>query len=279
MQKLIITAAVNGGVTPRSKNPVVPYTPKEIAEAAYQAWNSGASVAHIHARNDDGTPSYKQETWKEIVERVRERCDIILNLSTSGLNLPPNSPKEEAWNHLIYKPEIASFNCGSVNHGEKPFINPPALAKQLAQALDKYQVVPEIEIYHSGVINEAETLLKNGYLKKPMIFAFAMGIHGGVTATCKNLIHLVESLPDDSIWSAIGIGKAQLPINTHTILLGGHVRTGLEDNVYYRSGELASGNAQLVDRLVRLANELECPIASTKEAREILDLREHSSHD
>lgn len=101
MQKLIITAAVNGGITPRSKNPAVPYTPKEIADAVYQAWNSGASVAHIHARNDDGTPSYKQEIWKEIVERVRDRCDIILNLSTSGLNLPSNSPKEEAWNHLI----------------------------------------------------------------------------------------------------------------------------------------------------------------------------------
>ncbi|WP_224992531.1 3-keto-5-aminohexanoate cleavage protein [Acinetobacter pittii] len=272
MEKLIITAAVNGGITPRSKNPAVPYTPEEIANAVYEVWNAGASVAHIHARNLDGTPSYQQEVWGEIVDKVRARCDIILNLSTSGLNLPPDAPKDEAWNHLVYRPEIASYNCGSVNHGSKPFINPPALAMELADAINQYGVKPEIEIYHSGVINEAETLHLKGYLKSPMLFAFAMGIHGGVTATCKNLIHLIDSLPAGSLWSALGIGKAQLPINVHTILLGGHVRTGLEDNIYYKAGELATSNAQLVERLVRLSHELDRPVASTQEARKILGL-------
>ncbi|WJY15035.1 3-keto-5-aminohexanoate cleavage protein [Pectobacteriaceae bacterium CE90] len=272
MKKFIITAAVNGGITPRSKNLSVPYSPDEIAESVYQCWLAGASVAHVHARNIEGKPSYEFKIWKDIVERIRSRCDIIMNLSTSGLNLPKTSSIEQAWNHLVLKPEIASFNCGSVNHGEKPFINPPSLARKLAHDMTINNVTPEIEIYHSGVINEALTLFKEGFLHKPMLFAFAMGIHGGVTATCKNLLNLIDNLPSESIWSAIGIGQAQLPINIHTILLGGHVRTGLEDNVYYHKGELATGSAQLVERIVRLSHEIGREVATPSEAREILGL-------
>ena len=227
MDKLIVTAAVNGGITPRSKSPSVPHTPKEIADAVVECSLAGASVAHIHARDEGGKPSYDSNVWLEIIERVRERSNIILNLSTSGLNLPPDLPKEEAWNHLQYAPEMASFNCGSVNHGEKPFINSPVLARKLAVAMKKYDVTPEIEIYHSGVINEAITLQKQGYLGPKLVFAFAMGIHGGVRPTCKDLLHLIDCLPENSVWSAIGIGQAQLPINVYSILLGGHVRTEL----------------------------------------------------
>ncbi|WP_375056096.1 3-keto-5-aminohexanoate cleavage protein [Zobellella sp. DQSA1] len=272
MKKLIITAAVNGGITPRSKNPAVPYTPEEIADSVYQCWMAGASVAHIHARNVEGKPSYEFDMWKEIYECIRNRCDIILNFSTSGLNLPPDAPEEKAWNHLPLQPEIASFNCGSVNHGDKPFINSPSMAKKLAVDLERFNVLPEIEIYHSGVINEAVTLRNQGFLKCPLLFSFAMGIHGGVDATCKNLLNLIDNLPERSIWSAIGIGQAQLPINMYSILLGGHVRTGLEDNVYYRKGELATDNAQLVDRVVRLSHELGRDVASPAEAREIMGL-------
>ncbi|EOG7682009.1 3-keto-5-aminohexanoate cleavage protein [Vibrio cholerae] len=272
MDNLIITAAVNGGITPRSKNPAIPHTPKEIADAVVQCSEAGASVAHIHARDEAGKPSYDKDVWREIIERVRARSDIILNLSTSGLNLPHGMPEEEAWNHLQYGPDIASFNCGSVNHGDKPFINSPALAKKLALALKEHQVTPEIEIYHSGVIHEAITLQQQGYLDKKLVFAFAMGIHGGVRPTCKDLLHLVDCLPDNSIWSAIGIGQAQLPLNTYSILLGGHVRTGLEDNIYYRKGELATSNAQLVDRIVRLSHELGRDVATIDEARTLLGL-------
>jgi len=114
MEKLIITAAINGGITPRSKHPGVPYTPQEIADSAYQCWQAGASVAHFHARDEQGNPTYELPVWEEIVLRVRERCDILINLSTSGLNLPKGSPVEKAWNHLVLKPEIASYNCSSV---------------------------------------------------------------------------------------------------------------------------------------------------------------------
>ncbi|AQU82808.1 MULTISPECIES: 3-keto-5-aminohexanoate cleavage protein [unclassified Halomonas] len=272
MEKLIITAAVNGGITSRGKNPNVPYTPEEIAESVYQCWQAGASIAHIHARDSEGRPSYEFFVWKEIVERVRERCDIVINLSTSGLNLPSHLAPEEAWNHLSLCPEIASFNCGSVNHGAKPFINPPALAKKLAEDIARFNVIPEIEVYHSGVINEAVSLRREGFINSPMLFSFAVGIHGGVTAECKNLINLIDNIPGDSMWSAIGIGRDQLPINIHTILLGGHVRTGLEDNVYYRKGELATGSAQLVERIVRISRELGRDISSPAEARKAMGL-------
>ena len=273
MQKLIITVAVNGGITSRQKNPNVPYSPDEIAESVYACWNSGASIAHIHAREADGRPSYSALVYKEIIDKIRSKCNILINLSTSGLNLPDELGKNEAWNHLAYNPDIASFNCGSVNHGDKPFINPPKLAQELANDLNKYGVKPEIEVYHTGVIGEAIALADRGYITDPMYFAFALGIPGGTSASCKNLLHMVESIPQNSVWSALAIGKAQLSINTHTILLGGHVRTGLEDNVYYKYGHLASSNAQLVDRVVRLSQELGREIASVGESRTILNIQ------
>lgn len=272
MEKLIITAAVNGGITSRSKHPGVPYTPQEIADAAYSCWQAGASVVHIHARDHAGNPTYEFNVWEEIVQRVRERCDIVINLSTSGLNLPAGAPESKAWNHLALRPDIASFNCGSVNHGDKPFINPPSVARDLALALSAHGVLPEVEVYHAGIINEAATLRRKGYLPRPLLFTFAMGIHGGVTATCKNLLNLIDNLPDGSRWSVLGIGATQLPITTHAMLLGGHVRVGLEDNIYYRKGELATGNAQFVERAVRLARELGREVASVADTREMLGL-------
>ena len=272
MKKLIITAAVNGGITDRSKNQGVPYSPEEIATAAYECWNAEAAIVHIHARNPDGTPCYKASTYGEIVQRIRDRCDIIINLSTSGLNLPKAEAISEAWNHLQFKPEIASFNCGSVNHGGKPFINPPEMFRALAADMQRFGVKPEIEVYHEGVIEEAKLLTVEGLLKGKPLFAFALGIRGGTSATCKNLLHLSECVPQDSAWSALAIGRSQLPINVHTLLLGGHVRTGLEDNVYYSRGEIAQSNAQLVDRVVMISKIVGRDVATSSDARSMLFL-------
>lgn len=179
MKKLIITAAVNGGITSRTKNRNVPYLPEEIAQAVYDSWNAGAAVAHIHARNSDGTPCYTFEAYRDIINMVRDKCDILINFSTSTFNLPSDKPHSDAWSHLKLRPDIASFNCGSVNHGGRPFINHPETAKQLARDLTKYNVKPEIEVYHGGVIGEALELRKNGSLASPLLFTFAMGIQGG----------------------------------------------------------------------------------------------------
>ncbi|WP_459778576.1 beta-keto acid cleavage family enzyme [Photobacterium sp. R1] len=277
MNKLMITAAINGGITSRQKHPSVPYTPDEIAESAYQAWNAGACIAHIHARDIHGKPSYEKGIWGEIVAKVRERCDILLNLSTSSYNLPDEMPIETAWNHVEFRPEIASFNCGSVNHGSKPFVNAPQDYTQLAEALKSHQILPEVEVYHTGVISEANALLAAGLIPESTMYSLALGIHGGTPATLKNLLNLIDNLPENSTWSALAIGKHQLPINAHTLLLGGHVRTGLEDNVYYHRGELANGNAQLVERIVRLSRELGREIASPDDARTMLGLTKGQS--
>jgi 3-keto-5-aminohexanoate cleavage enzyme len=272
VDKLIITAAVNGGVTDRSKNPNLPYTPEEIADSVFACWNAGAAVAHIYARNPDGTPCYEASTYGEIVERIRDRCDIIINLSTSGLNLPRDTSPAQAWNHLPFRPEIASFNCGSVNHGGRPFINPPETFHALAAEMQAFGVKPEIEVYHEGVIQEAHLLITEGLIQGRPLFAFALGIRGGASASCKTLLHFAESIPRDSASSALAIGGSQLPINLHTLLLGGHVRTGLEDNVYYARGELAASNEQLVARVVTIARIVGRDIASPAEARAILRL-------
>jgi 3-keto-5-aminohexanoate cleavage enzyme len=272
VDKLIITAAVNGGVTDRSKNPSLPYTPKEIADSVFACWNAGAAIAHIHARNPDGTPCYEASTYGEIVERIRDRCDIIINLSTSGLNLPKDQSASQAWSHLRFRPEIASFNCGSVNHGGKPFINPPEAFRALATEMHAFGVKPEIEVYHEGVIQEACHLIAENLIHGRPLFAFALGIRGGASATCKTLLHFAESIPRNSAWSALAIGRSQLPINLHTLLLGGHVRTGLADNVYYARGELAASNEQLVARVVNISRIVGRAIASPAEARAILCL-------
>ncbi|UHC17869.1 3-keto-5-aminohexanoate cleavage protein [Methylobacterium currus] len=272
MEDLIITAAVNGGITNRFKHPNVPYSPEEIANSVVDCWNAGASIAHIHARNPDGTPCYTASIYGEIVQRIRDRCDIIINLSSSGLNLPKMEEASKAWNHLQFKPEIASFNCGSVNHGGKPFINHPETFRALAADMMKFGVRPEIEVYHEGVIEEAKLLAAEGILQGKLLFAFALGIRGGAAASCKNLLHFSECIPSNSAWSALAIGKSQLPINLHTILLGGHVRTGLEDNIYFTRGELAESSAHLVGRIVTLSRTVGREIASPTAARAMLSL-------
>lgn len=272
MNKLIISAAITGGITSRQKNPNLPYTSDEIAQAAYDCWNAGASIVHIHARENDGSPSYRPELYEEIVHKIRTKCNIIISLSTSGLHLPADMTEDARWAYLKYNPELASFSPGSVNHGDKVFINSPDFSKRLAFQFKKYNVKPEIEIFHEGMINEALTLAKDDDISTPFYFQFVLGVYGGITATCKNLLHLIDSIPEKNTWSAAAIGRNQLPINLHTILLGGHVRTGFEDNVYYQYRELAKSNAQLVERLAKYSLDFGRGVASPEDARKILNL-------
>ncbi len=269
LDKLIITVATTGAVTTRKDTPYLPITPKEIADEVYEAWKAGASVAHIHVRDAEGNPSMNFDTFKETVERIKEKCDIIINLTTSGgLNLK----EEERLAVCELRPDLASFNAGSVNFGSAVFLNPPDFLEKLAKKMNEYQVKPEIEIFESGMINNTLRLAKQGLLKPPFHFQFVLGVPGGMAATPKNLLHLVESIPAGSTWSTIGIGRHQLTMNTMGILMGGHVRVGMEDNVYYKAGELAKTNAQFVDRIVRLAHELGREVATVQEARQILSL-------
>lgn len=269
MEKLIITVATTGAITTREDTPYLPITPAEIAEEVYRAWNAGASIAHVHVRDEQGNPTMKYEIFQETVERIREKCDIILNLTSSGgLDLK----EEDRLRVCELQPELASLDAGSMNFGRHVFLNPPDFLERLAAKMQQHGVKPEFEVFETGMINNAMMLAKQGLIKPPYLFQFVLGVPGGMPASPKNLLHLYESIPKDSIWSVIGIGRAQLPMNTMAILMGGHVRVGMEDNVYYRPGELAKTNAQFVERIVRLARELGREVATVEDARKILKL-------
>lgn len=270
MDKLIITAAVTGGVTSRKENRNLPISPDEIAQSVYDCWNAGASIAHIHARESDGTPSQRVELYKEIVEKIRAKCDIIINLTTTGWG--QSCSDEQRWEPLVCKPEMASFTPGSMNRKNNVMINSPVFVRNLAQKMMEYAVKPEIEIFDFGMIQQAVKIVDEGFLKKPLHFQFVLGVDGGIPANSKNLLHCVESIPLDSTWSVAAVGKGQLPMNLFALILGGHIRTGFEDNVYFRYRELALSNSQFVDRLAKYASDLGRNVATPTEARKILNI-------
>ncbi len=270
VQPLIITAAVVGAELSRQDTPFLPLTPDEIAEEAWEAQQAGAAMVHLHARAADGSPTQDIQAYQSIIQAVRSRCpDLIIQVSTGGA---VGMSAEERLQPLALQPDMASLTTGTVNFGEEVFYNSLPMIRQFARAMLEKNIRPELEIFDSGMIANALRLLKEGLLLEPLHFNFVLGVPGGAAGTLKNLMHMVESVPPSSTWCASGIGAAQLPLTTMAILLGGHVRVGLEDNIYYRRGELSQGNAPLVARVFRLAGELGRPLATPNEARRILNL-------
>jgi len=274
MDKLIITCAPVGAEVTKADNPAVPYTPAEIAASAIAAVEAGASIVHLHVREDDGAPSQSSARFAETCRLIKARVNPILQISTGGAvtattdeRLAPMEDPEVA-RHL----EMASFTCGTVNFGDDVFMNSPAFLKALARKLKEKRLKPEIEVFEAGMIANAMRLIKQGELSHPLHFDLVLGVPGGIPGGFRELMFLVESLPSMCTWSVAGVGSRQLPLATLAIMMGGHVRVGLEDNLFYRKGELAESNAQLVGRIVRLAAELGREVATPDEAREILAL-------
>ncbi|HZQ08591.1 MAG TPA: 3-keto-5-aminohexanoate cleavage protein [Anaerolineae bacterium] len=277
MDKLIITAAVTGSITDRSKNPNHPMTPQEIANAAVDSWRAGAAIIHLHARADDGTPTQDAARFADLIERIRSTgCDAILNLSTGSAG--GRATFEERLACLALAPELASFDCGSVNFETWTFLNPPHFLQDMAKRMLEYRVKAEIECFDIGMIYAGRRLGEQKLLPPPLYFQFVMGTAGGIPAEPQHLVEMVACLPPGATWSVCALGRGQLPMNVMAILMGGHARTGLEDNVYYAHRVPATSNAQLVERLVRLSQELGRPVASPNEAREILGLQ-HNAQD
>lgn len=269
MEKLIITAALSGAEVTRADNPNLPLTPGEIAEAAYECFLAGASIVHIHVRAADGTPTQDGAVFQETIGLIQEKCNIIVQVSTGGA---VGMTAQERLQPVYLKPEMASFSTGSVNFGDSVFLNPPAYLEQFARAMQENGVKPEIEVFDVGMINNALRLVKQGLLQEPLHFDFVMGVPGGIPATMKNLIHLAESIPSGSTWTVAGMGRSQLPLATAAVLMGGHVRVGFEDNIYFEKGLLAESNAQLVERVARVAYIHNRETATPDEARKILGI-------
>jgi 3-keto-5-aminohexanoate cleavage enzyme len=269
--KIILSVATTGSWALKSQNPALPTTPEEIARAAVESWREGASIAHVHVRDDAGQMSCDLTRFRKVKELIRAQgCNMLLNFSTSGG--AGRVVEDERFNSLTAGPELASLDAGSINFNERVFLNSPDFLEELARRMLEAGVKPEIEAFDSGMIGNALTLVEKGLIKAPLWWQFVLGVKGGAAATVRSLVHLVESLPTGSLWSVCAVGWRQLPLNVQAIVMGGHARTGLEDNLFYRRGELAQSNAQLVARLSRIARECGREPATPAEAREILGL-------
>lgn len=269
MEKLIVCAAVTGGEHGREANPHIPYTPEEIADAVNDAADAGAAICHVHVRHPDGRPAQDVDLLRRVYDRVAAHGDVILNLTTA----PGGDIRgDDRLRCLDLRPELASFDAGSMNFGGDVFENSPAFLRQMARRMLEAGTKPELEIFDSGMIGNCLRLHREGLLLAPLHFQFVLGVPGGAPATARTLLHLVESIPSGSTWSATGIGRAWVEMAMVTMVLGGHVRVGLEDAVYYARGELARSSAQMVARVTRLAGELGRPLATPAEARRILGL-------
>lgn len=272
-EPVIIQCAVTGSQPiDRDRRPNVPATPAEIVDAAIEAWQAGAAVLHLHARGEDGTPTQDPDAFRAIVDGIRAReCDAILNLScgTAG----GTSYGDDRYRVLgKLRPEMASFDCGTINFGERIFEGDLPLLRRMATAFREAGTVPEIECFDTGFVGLALQLRDEGLLDEPLRIQLVVGIPGtGVPATPPMLEHLRALLPAGTIWNACAPGRHQLPVNLHCLAWGGHVRTGIEDNLHLRRGELAT-NGQLVERIVRLSADADRPVATPAQARELLQL-------
>ncbi len=269
---LIISAAVVGSWPTKEQNPGVPITEDEIAAAAVECAEAGAAIVHIHVRDESGRVTGDLERYARVQKAIREfGSDVLVNLSTSGG--VGRASDEQRVGIAALRPDIASFDAGSLNFGHTVFLNPPALLDRLAAELANHNVKPEIECFEPGHVANALRLIDEGKLTAPFWFQFVLGVRGGSPGTPQQLLHMLEMIPDGALWSVCGIGRAQLPLGMMAIAMGGHVRTGFEDNLFYHKGELATSNAQLVARLVRIATEAGRPVATPSEAREMLGIR------
>ena len=269
MTKLIITAALTGAEVTREQQPNLPITPEEIAQAALEAYEAGAAVVHVHARLADGTPTQDREVYREIQRLVAEACPVIFQPSTGGAVW---HSAQERLQPLELNPEMATLTTGTCNFGSDIFANPQGFVEEAARMMQERGIKPEFEVFEAGMIDNALRLVKQGLVEEPLHFNFVLGVPGAMAGTVRNLVFLVDALPPGATWTVSGIGRFETPLAAVAIAMGGHVRVGFEDNIYYRKGELATSTGQLVARGVRLARELGREVASPDEARQILGL-------
>jgi 3-keto-5-aminohexanoate cleavage enzyme len=288
VNKAIITVAPTGGLTTKKQNPNLPYTPAEIARAAVDSWKSGASIVHLHVRDPlTGERVHKPELFKEAIRIIRAESDLIINVTTG---VGPDTPLFERISVIpalaadpASKPEMASLNCGSLNFGmlnrkTREFIlndvqmNPWASLLHFADTMKQCGVIPELEIYDAGMINNAQVLQSLDALSEPLHFQFVLGVLGGMQPTLENLVFLKTSIPRDATWSLCAVGLNIYNLGPAALGAGGNVRVGFEDCVHISKDVLAESNAQIVAKLKRFSEEMGREVATPKEARKILSL-------
>lgn len=268
MDPLIITCAPVGAEITIDETPHLPYTPAKLAETAKAVREAGGSIVHVHCRTDAGENTHDVARFREAYDAIRAQSDIIVQFSTGGaIGMTP----QERAAVLELRPEMATLTCGSVNFGDDIFENSFPIMRTILTKMNEFGVRPELEIFDKGHLANARRLAKEGLLKFPQHVDFVLGVPGAMEASVQNLCDLVDDLPAGCTWSVAGIGRAQLAMALAAIAMGGHVRVGLEDNLYYSKGRLAR-NEELVARIARIAQEAGRPVAAPDEARAILGL-------
>jgi 3-keto-5-aminohexanoate cleavage enzyme len=274
---VIITVAQTGGLVTKSMNPNLPEQPEEIAESAYACYQEGAAICHIHGRDKEGKPTGSKEVFQDIHDRIRAKCKIIIQDSTGG---GPNLSLEQRIECIYARPDMASLNMGTMmrvsgQYKGVPFANMSEDIETYVTRMKELGIKPEMEVYSHAMFREVENLIKKGLVEKPYYINLVLGMmyQGAVEATPKYLNSLIDFLPEAAIVNVTPVGVAQLPLTTMGMVLGTCIRVGMEDNIYYRKGELVKNNAQFVARAVRIARELNKEPASPDEARKILGLK------
>lgn len=286
--KVVVTVPVTGSFGDAT-NPVIPVTPKQIAESALEAYEVGAAVVHIHVRDvKTGFPSMDFHLYEEVVQRIRDRSNMIINLSTGAgarfipdnrepMGLAPGStlcvPEKRIEHVLRLKPEICSLDVGSINFGSFVFVNILSHVEWMAEQIRDSGVKPELEVFDLGHMEIGKHLVETGRVKRPPLFQLCMGVPWGISATSANMITLVQQLPSDAIWTAFGTRAAAIPMVAQAVLLGGHVRIGIEDTLHLAKGRRASGNKELVQKAVEIIETLGKKPATPEEAKTLLGLQ------
>ncbi|MGD9886467.1 MAG: 3-keto-5-aminohexanoate cleavage protein [Bacilli bacterium] len=269
MEKLIITCAISGAEVTKESNPHVPYTASEMAESAYQAYLAGASIIHLHARFDDGTPTQEASRFLEIMKAIKAKCpEVIIQVSTGGA---VGMSRDERLGPVVLNPEMATLDCGTLNFGgDDIFVNTENDIKYFAQALESRGIYKELECFEKGHIDMVLRLAKKGFINPPFHFSFVLGVNGGMTGEERDFLFLKDSIPQEATFSVAGIGRFEFSLAELSIKHGGHVRVGLEDNIYIEKGVLAPSNAALVSKVVLMAQKYHREIANPEETRKIL---------
>ena len=298
-EKAVVTAAITGSIHTPTMSDYLPITPKQISDEAVRAYEAGAAVCHIHARNPEtGMPTPDLNLMKEIITGIKSRCSMVVCITSGGGG--GMTVEQRIAPVDLYKPELASFNAGSINFALFPVVPRfkewkfewekqllgmtedfifPNTFKSMREYCAKFNETatkPEFEIYDAGMVNNVAFMIQAGYVKTPVYIQFVMGVLGGITPSCENLLFLVdyaEKLIGDFEFSVCVAGKAQFPICTQSLLIGGNVRVGLEDNLYLEKGQKAKSNAEQVTKIIRIARELGIDPATPDETREILGLK------
>lgn len=272
-KKTILSVATTGGVQGKESNPNLPEQPSEVVEDVVRCEEAGATIVHLHARNEAGENTKNIEYYQELRDRISEQCDdILVNFTTGGRHFS-RSERIQPIVKTNPTPDIATVDLGPINLGSDVTAeNPLEQSIEFAQTMVDNDVKPELEVFNPGHFTEAFELIDRGILSEPYWFTLILGMQTGTLPHPRNLLNLVANLPDDAEWQCLAVGKHQLPLTTMAITLGGHVRVGMEDNIHFRRGELAKSNAQLVQRTATIAEKLERPVTTTDETRDILGI-------